>query len=189
MTRPRVLPREVGLFISRLPKKLRATAREHLLRNKTVAPSDARVLGRAYVKQVDVLVAQWARGPELLVSTKSMVSSFRNNLPNRFEESYGDAKNLRGRYPLVSMGFLFVLRSTVLDEPGTFEKALDMLRKLRAESDVYDATCGVLAEWDEDDFGGVSVRNDAVPSDLRADRFLATLIDTVLARTRLRCTS
>ena len=183
LTRPRVLPREVGLFISRLPEKLQATAREHLLRNKTVAPSDARVLGRAYVKQVDVLVAQWARGPELLVSTKSMVSSFRNNLPNRFEESYGDAKNLRGRYPLVSMGFLFVLRSAVLDEPGTFEKALDMLRKLRAESDVYDATCVVLAEWDEGGFGGVSVRNDAVPSDLRADRFLATLIDTVLTRT------
>lgn len=183
LTKPRVLPREVGLFIDRLPKKFQATAREQLLRNKTVAPSDARVLGRAYVKQVDVLVAQWARGPELLVSTKSMVSSFRNNLPNRFEESYGDAKNLRGRYPLVSMGFLFLLRSTVLDEPGTFEKALDMLRKLRAESDVYDATCVVLAEWDEDDFGGVSVRNDAVPDDLRVERFLATLIDTVLART------
>ncbi len=78
---------------------------------------------------------------------------------------------------------LFVLRSTVLDEPGTFEKALDMLRKLRAESDVYDATCVVLAEWDEGDFAEVSIRNDAVPGDLRADRFLATLIDNVLART------
>ncbi len=86
LTRPRVLPREVGLFIDRLPKKLQATAREQLLRNKSVAPSEARVLGRAYVKQVDVLVAQGARGPELLVSTKSMISSFRNNLPNRFEE-------------------------------------------------------------------------------------------------------
>ena len=63
--------------------------------SRAVAPSDARILGKAYVKQVDVVVAQWARGPEVLVSTKSMVSSFRNNLPNRFEESYGDAKNLR----------------------------------------------------------------------------------------------
>jgi hypothetical protein len=154
-----------------------------LLRNKTVAPSDARVLGRAYVKQVDVLISQWARGPELLVSTKSMVSSFRNNLPNRFEESYGDAKNLRGRYPMAAMGFLFVLRSTVLDEPGTFEKALDMLRKLRVESDVYDATSIVLAEWDDDDFAGVSIRTDAVPADLSADRFIATLIEAVLDRT------
>jgi hypothetical protein len=183
LTKPRVLPREVGIFIDRLPRSLQLAARDQLLRNKTVAPSDARVLGRAYVKQVDVLISQWARGPELLVSTKSMVSSFRNNLPNRFEESYGDAKNLRGRYPMAAMGFLFVLRSTVLDEPGTFEKALDMLRKLRVESDVYDATSIVLAEWDDNDFSGVTIRTDAVPDDLSADRFVATLIEAVLDRT------
>jgi hypothetical protein len=183
LTKPRVLPREVGIFIDRLPRSLQLAARDQLLRNKTVAPSDARVLGRAYVKQVDVLISQWARGPELLVSTKSMVSSFRNNLPNRFEESYGDAKNLRGRYPMAAMGFLFVLRSTVLDEPGTFEKALDMLRKLRVESDVYDATSIVLAEWDDDNFSGVTIRTDAVPQDLSADLFIATLIEAVLDRT------
>lgn len=184
LTKPRVLPRELGIFISRLPRALRDPAAQQLLRNKTVAPTDARVLGRAYVKQVDVLIAQWARGPELLVSTKSMVSSFRNNLPNRFEESYGDAKNLRGRHPMVSMGFLFVLRSTILDEPGAYEKALDMLRKLRAESDIYDATCAVIAEWqDGGAFDGVTVRTDAVPDDLGAEQFLSTLIEAVLDRT------
>lgn len=183
LTKPRVVPREVGLFIDGLPRALRQSAQEQLVRNKKVAPADAKVLGRAYVKQIDVLVAQWARGPELLVSTKSMVSSFRNNLPNRFEESYGDAKNLRGRYPLASMGFLFVLRSTILDEPGTFEKAVDMLRKLRAEQDVYDTTCLIVAEWHETAFDGVKIRRDVVPPDLSADRFLADLIEAVLDRT------
>ncbi|NED98785.1 hypothetical protein [Phytoactinopolyspora halotolerans] len=183
LTKPRVLPREVGIFLDRLPKSLRNDVHAHLLKNKTVAPSEARVLGRAYVKQVDVLVSQWARGPELLVSTKSMVSSFRNNLPNRFEESYGDAKNLRGRYPLVSMGFLFVMRSTILDDPGAFEKAVDMLRKLQGEADAYDATCVVLAEWSDDAFDGVRIRTDQVPDDLSADRFLRTLIEAVLTRT------
>jgi hypothetical protein len=183
LTKPRVVPREVALFINGLPRTLRPLAQEQLLRNRTVAPSDARILGRAYVKQVDVLVAQWARGAELLISTKTMVSSFRNNLANRFEESYGDAKNLRGRYPLVSMGFLFLLRSTILNDRGAFEKAIDMLRKLRAESDVYDATCLLLAEWDDTEFGGVTIRNDPVPDDLRADRFLADLISAVLDRT------
>ncbi len=155
-----------------------------MLRNKRVAPSDARVLGRAYVKQVDVLIAHWSRGPELLVSTKSMVSSFRNNLPNRFEESYGDAKNLRGRYPLVSMGFLFLLRSTVADETGTLERVIDMLRKLQADDEAYDATCLVLAEWaDPPRFSTVTIRNDLVPGDIGADHFLLTLIDRVLTRT------
>jgi hypothetical protein len=183
LTKPRVLPRELGMFLDGLPHRLQEDVRDQLQRSRGAAPSDARILGRAYVKQVDVVVAQWSRGPELLVSTKSMVSSFRNNLPNRFEESYGDAKNLRGRFPMASMGFLFVLRSTVLDEPGTFERAVDMLRKLREEPDVYDATCVILADWSDDHFDGVRLRQDAVPPDLRADRFVATLVYGVLQRT------
>ena len=183
-TLPRVLPRELALYLRGLPAAERAAAEARILRNKKVAPSDARVLGRAYVKQVDVLVAQWSRGPELLVSTKSMVSSFRNNLPNRFEESYGDAKNLRGRYPLVSMGFLFLLRSTVADEAGTLDRVIDMLRKLRQEEDIYDTTCLVLAEWtDGESFDGVALRNDLVPPDLQADVFLGDLVGAVLDRT------
>lgn len=181
---PRVLPRDLSLFLEGLPPTERSAARARILGNKRIAPSDARILGRAYVKQVDVLIAQWSRGPELLVSTKSMVSSFRNNLPNRFEESYGDAKNLRGRHPLASMGFLFFLRSTVANEPGTLDRVVDMLRKLSQEVDVYDSTCLVLGEWSNSPgFDGVALRNDLVPEDLRADVFLAVLIEKVLERT------
>ncbi|WP_158889179.1 hypothetical protein [Amycolatopsis anabasis] len=181
LTAPRVLPREVALLLEKLPRSLQPAVRAHLQRNSAVAPSDARVLGRAYLKQVDVLI--WSRGPELLVSTKSMTSSFRKNLANRFEEAYGDAKNLRGRYPLAAMGFLFVLRSTALRERGTVERAVDMLRKLKAESDVYDATCLLIADWSDADPAEVRVLGDAAPEDLGANAFLATLIDSVLART------
>jgi hypothetical protein len=183
-TLPRVLPRDLALYMRGLPPAERAIAKARVLRNKAVGPSDARVLGRAYVKQVDVLIAQWSRGPELLVSTKSMVSSFRKNLPNRFEESYGDAKNLRGRYPLASMGYLFLMRSTVADEAGTLDRVVDMLRKLREEPDVYDTTCLVVAEWaDTPPFDRVTIRNDLVPPDLQASSFLAGLIGAVLDRT------
>lgn len=41
-----------------------------------------------------------------------MLSSYGKNLRNRFEEAYGDAKNIRGRFPLVALGFLFLVRST-----------------------------------------------------------------------------
>lgn len=137
-------------------------------------------------------IAQWSRGPELMVSTKSMVSSFGNNLKNRFEESYGDAKNLRARFPLAAIGFLFVFRSTILAKPGRFESAIDMLRKLRSEMDVYDTTGMVVAEWDDEalsggwasgPFGGVTIRNDVTPPDLQADQFLAVMIEAVLDRT------
>lgn len=182
--RPRVLPRDLALLLRGLPEKERGAVEARILKNKKIAPADARVLGRAYVKQVDVLIAQWSRGPELLISTKSMVSSFRNNLPNRFEESYGDAKNLRGRYPLVAMGFLILIRSTAAKEPGTLDRVVDMLRKLRDEKDVYDSTCLVLGEWiDPPMFRGVQLRNELVPEDLRADAFLSNLIGAVLDRT------
>lgn len=76
-----------------------------------VTPTDARVLGRAYDKQVDVVIARWDRGPELLVSTKTPVSSSGKNLANRFEETYGDAGNLRGRCPLAAVGVYVRTRS------------------------------------------------------------------------------
>ncbi|MGH3684561.1 MAG: hypothetical protein ACRDRU_01770 [Pseudonocardiaceae bacterium] len=184
LTAPRILPREVDLFVKSLPATIRSAAKASLARNRAAAPSDARILGRAYVKQVDVVIAQWSRGAELLVSTKTMVASFRKNLANRFEEAYGDAKNLRGRYPLAAMGFLFVLRSTALEERGTVERAIDMLRKLKAEADVYDGTCLLVAEWsDINATAGVHLCHDAVPHDLGAARFLATLVDAVLERT------
>lgn len=182
-TQPRVLPREVGLFVEGLPQELRERARTRLLKASSVAPSDSRILGRAYIKQVDVVMSQWARGPEILISTKGMTGSFRNNLPNRFEESYGDAKNLRGRHPLAAMGFLFLLRSTVLADRGAVSKAVDMLRKLRAEGDVYDATGLVIAGWSDGPEATVELLEEEVPTDLRADQFLATIVDKVLERT------
>lgn len=81
------------------------------------------------------------------------------------------------------MGFLFVLRSTVLEERGTFERATDMLRKLREEQDVYDATCVLLAESNDAPFAGVTLRQDAVPGDLRTDAFMPALVDWMLERT------
>lgn len=66
---------------------------------------------------------------------------------------------------------------------GTFERAVDMMRKLRDEPDIYDATSVVLAEWSDESFDGVRLRQDVVPSDLDTDQFLATLVERVLDRT------
>jgi hypothetical protein len=110
--------------------------------------------------------------------------TFRNNLPNRFEEAYGDAKNLRGRHPLAALGFLFMLRSTVIGERGTLERAVDMLRKLKSEADAYDATGLILAQWeDRPSFDTVRLRNDCVPADLQPGRFLEAMVTCVLERT------
>lgn len=180
-TLPRVLPREVALLLEEAPAHLRTEIAKLVSKKPSVAPRDARILGKAYVKQVDVVMSQWSRGPELMVSSKTMMSAFRKNLPNRFEEAYGDAANLRGRYPLCSIGFLYLMRATVLNEHGTLQKAADMLRKLRDPA-TYDATGLLLVDYSDDpeDLDIPIIVEAEVPADLQVGRFFDDLIGRVL---------
>lgn len=189
-TRPRVFPREIASLLASLPRvvkglDLREEVRRRVIDTPAVSPTEAVILGRAYDKQVDVCVSRWESGPEVLISTKAQLSSFAKNLPNRFEEAYGDAANLRARYPLAAVGYVFVQRATILTkEPQAFERAKDMVRKLQAESDGpgYTATTLVLVEWDDEE-REVRVVPDPVPLDVRPDRFFKTMIERVLAVT------
>ncbi|KQU87661.1 hypothetical protein ASD00_30185 [Ensifer sp. Root31] len=151
---PRVLPAPVAAFVKSLPTAIRAKAQSHLISNTSipsVTSSSASILGKNYLKQVDVIVTDWVTGPELLISTKRMDSSYGKNAPNRIEESYGDAKNLRLRHPLAALGFLFGLRSDILDkEPKTAEWLFDLLAKLGREDDAYHSTCLVLMDYSSD---------------------------------------
>lgn len=184
-TRPRVLPRDIAVLLDKLPARTAGEVARLLPGIPAVGPVDARVLGRAYEKQVDVCIARWDRGPELLISTKTQVSSFAKNLPNRFEEAYGDAGNLRGRHPLAAVGFLFVQRSSILQrEPDAFERTVDMLRKLRdrGDGDGYTATGLLLVGWpDSLEPGRVEVHEHEVPRDLGAPQFFTALVRAVLA--------
>jgi hypothetical protein len=182
--RPRVLPHEIAALLERLPAKNRAELADRIQKLPAIAPVEARILGRAYVKQVDVGISRWDRGPELLISTKAQLSSFRKNLPNRFEESYGDAGNLRARYPLAAVGYLFVQRSTILEEePDAFELAVDMVRKLRdiGDGNGYTTTALLLVEW-EGPAATATVRAcpGSVPPDVAPARFFSELVQHVL---------
>ena len=93
----------VANLLKAVPAKERAQLNARLTRSSAVAgvtSASANILGKNYLKQVDVIMTDWATGPELLISTKRMDSSYGKNAANRVEESYGDAKNLRLRHPL-----------------------------------------------------------------------------------------
>jgi len=180
--RPRVLPHDVAALLERLPRGLAEEVRARLPGLPGVGPVDARVMGRAYEKQVDVCISRWDTGPELLISTKAQTASFAKNLPNRFEEAYGDAGNLRGRHPLAAVGFVFVQRGTIIEsEPAAFARTLDMMRKLRDRGDGngYTATALVVVDWAAG--GPVRVRDGAVPDDIGAGAFFAAMAARVLA--------
>lgn len=96
-------------------------------------------------------MSSWQTGPELLISTKRMDSSFGKNAANRVEESYGDAKNLALRHPLAALGFMYCLRSTAYtEERRQFDWIADLLIKLGREADAYDACALVVPEWEGD---------------------------------------
>ena len=151
---PRILPAPVAALLKELPNGMAALLEERIKKQASipgVTSSSASILGKNYLKQVDVIITDWDTGPELLISTKRMDSSYGNNAANRVEESYGDAKNLRLRHPLAALGFLFGLRSDILeDEPKTAAWLFDLLAKLGREDDAYHATCLVLMEYADD---------------------------------------
>lgn len=153
-THPRIMPATITALLDVLPKRQAAELLERLVKDgnvRGVTQSSASILGKNYSKQVDVIMADWATGPELMISTKRMDSSYGKNAPNRVEESYGDAKNLRLRHPLAALGFAFGLRNDVFDkEPLTAAWLLDLLGKLGREDDAYHATCVILMEYGQD---------------------------------------
>lgn len=153
-THPRILPTSVVKFLNSLPKRDQRTLEKRIAEKGAipgVTSASASILGKNYLKQVDVIMTDWATGPELLISTKRMDSSFGKNAPNRIEESYGDAKNLRLRHPIAALGFLFGLRSTILqEEPDTAAWLLDQIGKLGREDDAYHSTCVVLIEYGDE---------------------------------------
>lgn len=187
---PRVLPVEVAELISALPADLGRQVRERVESGKVrgnVASSDAKVLGKAYRKQVDVVIARWSRGAELMVSTKRMDSSFGKNALNRIEESYGDAKNLRARHPLAAIGYLLAIRSTAFSTArDVTERLIDLLISIAQEHDSYDACGLVVVDWEDTRTEAAPVRiglPDAdVPEELRLGAFMKTMVEAVLSR-------
>lgn len=147
---PRILP----AAIANLLRAMKGKDRDQLVKRlgsstsmKGVVSASANILGKNYVKQVDVVMSDWDTGPELLISTKRMDSSFGKNAANRVEESYGDAKNLRLRHPLAALGFVYGLRSTILtEEPKKARWLIDLLQKLGREDDAYDAVALIMVE-------------------------------------------
>jgi hypothetical protein len=160
-----------------------AALRSAIAKLATAIPgaANANVLGRFYTKQVDaVVLSDWLRGPDVLVSGKTQFSSYLNNKNNRYEEAIGEAHNLRDRYPLAAMGFAYVVRGNVFDG-GAFELLRDLLVRLRKTDGPFDATVLLVADWEDDTLTLNSVEDPA--ESLSLPRFFEDLLNAVMAYT------
>jgi hypothetical protein len=143
--------------------------------------ADANVLGRFYVKQVDVLVSAWQRGPDVLVSSKTMLSAYLKNKNNRYEEAVGEATNLRDRYPMAAMGYAYLVRTNIYAEGGAYAFIRNLLVRLRKPDGAFDATMLLVADWDDQTRTLTSVEDPA--DELSASSFFADLLNAVMDNT------
>lgn len=163
-------------------RQLQESAVDKLL--AAVGSGRSTIVGGQFVKEVDVVIADAAQGLELAVSTKGMTGSYSNNITNRWEEASGDLLNIRRRFPLAAFGFVLLVTTPILQEPGSWLRLKDMMRKLTApmpgaEGSAYDAGCLVVADWKN---GRAQLQMDAVPADLAPARFFERMIPAVFSR-------
>jgi hypothetical protein len=173
---PRVLPAAIASAMGKLSKADQKSSAMQRLRERAGASAPV-VLGEFFAKKVDVLVADWDRGVEIMVSTKAMTGSFGNNMNNRWEEFTGDLRNMRGRFPLAVLGIVYLADVAILKEHTQFKRLLDMLRKLRMEtlpSRAYDSTALVLAK--ATGTGKAVLQMKDVPVDVAPPQFFERLL-------------
>jgi hypothetical protein len=163
------------------PAAVRRTARK-VIRQK-LGPNEAYILGDFYAKQVDVVISSWRRGPELLVSTKTMLSSYGRNFKNRHEEAVGEVDTLRRRHPMAAMGFAFLVRSNIYEGGGDYAQLQNILTRLRRPGETFDATMLLVAEWDDENPMDTIRPIDEPDPNLDAATFFTDLIRATTERT------
>jgi hypothetical protein len=188
--RPRLLPQALARAVRGL--RLSASAETRAIQEATIGKlvrsagsGGSNILGGFFLKEIDVVIAEYDRGLELGVSTKTMTGSAAKNVANRFEEAAGDLLNIRRRYPLATFGYCYLVTANVpREEPAAWERIKDMCRKLKSlstadETASYDATCLIVLELDGNK---IQLNEDLVPEDLSPDGFFETLLTTLFSR-------
>jgi hypothetical protein len=143
---------------------------------------EAYILGDFYAKQIDVGMSSWQRGPDLLISTKTMFSAYRKNLKNRHEEAVGEVSSLRRRHPMAAMGYAYLVRKNLFDEDGAYAILNDILTRLRRPDEAFDATMLLVADWDEAADAPTVTSITEPAAHLTASTFFTNLIDAVTSR-------
>jgi hypothetical protein len=145
--------------------------------------SSAYVLGDFYSKQIDVGLSSWKRGPDILISTKTMFSAYGKNLKNRHEEAVGEVLSLRRRHPMAAMGYAYLVREDILNEPNSYATLYDILSRLRRPGETFDATMLLVLRWDEHDLAAGITHIDQPAHDLTAAGFFTDIVEATLDRT------
>lgn len=148
--------------------------------------AEAYILGDFYSKQIDVAISSWRRGPDVLISTKTMFSSYRKNLKNRHEEAVGEVNSLRARHPMASMGYAYLVHKNVYDEEGAYAILCDILVRLRRRGEAFDATMLLVADWDNTAAAPTVTGIDQPAEELNASGFFQDIVEHAMTRSPIK---
>ena len=158
---------------------------------------EAKLLGVAKDKSVDVAVIDPQNGPLLIIGARSQMSSIANNVPGYFEGVIGDAMALEERFPMSTHGYVYLHPLTVIKKGMETEK-LNHARyasmyasitgrsgaSYRSERGVFDQFAYLVVDFTKDP---AELRDDvvtgAVPDiDLSITTFVDRMVETFRSR-------
>ncbi|MBP5211533.1 MAG: hypothetical protein J6Z30_01625, partial [Pyramidobacter sp.] len=93
-------------------------------------------------KDEDIVLSQFANGPQIAVGIRSQMSSVGKNIENYYEGIIGECISLHDRFPMATLGYVYLLPKNPIkegkDEAVDLDRAEKMFLKITERLDWHD---------------------------------------------------
>lgn len=100
---------------------------------------EATLFGSHKNKDADIVLSQYANGPQIIIGVRSQMSSVAKNFENYYEGIIGECISLHDRFPMATIGYVYLLPTRPI-KPGlveevNLEKAEKLFEKITGRND------------------------------------------------------
>lgn len=104
---------------------------------------EATLFGSHKNKDTDIIISHYANGPQIAIGVRSQMSSIGKNIENYYEGIIGECISLHDRFPMATIGYIYLLPTQPI-KPGLTEainldKAENLFEKITGRKDWHDA--------------------------------------------------
>lgn len=104
---------------------------------------EATLFGSHKNKDADIVLSQYANGPQIIIGVRSQMSSVAKNLENYYEGIIGECISLHDRFPMATIGYVYLLPTEPiklgLSETVKLDRAEELFEKITGRRDWRDA--------------------------------------------------
>lgn len=103
---------------------------------------EATLFGSHKNKDTDIVLSHYANGPQIIIGVRSQMSSVAKNIENYYEGIIGECISLHDRFPMATIGYIYLLPKHPI-KPGLTEdidldKAELLYKKITSRADWHD---------------------------------------------------